>query len=542
MKRYVTFKVKSGENTTNTLRIKTPTGRSITATIIYRNAIASFTLSGMDKYIDTTVPIDLDSAIDSLFVFKMINGKKSPHIIEVCDKIIDFISDYQDEIINNRINSSENSMSPKEADTPRKLDILKCTNNAIEDVVYNIPVHQNSNVNDVIVDALNQFNNAGLYNRLMVNRIDPRIIYITNSAEDDIRDNQVINNLHGFKICMVAIESSSKLLPLTRDDLCFKLLEIMRDECITPLVIIIKDVSMIHEIDGLYRIARDFEAPIIITEKVPDDYAGDVITNKLHKECIRKNISTKSLLPQEEPKDNLEEPVVKKYKFTGEYRSCDGSSVHQIVALRNIIIDDVLVATKGEIGGWVENEKNLSQTDDSWIYADSTVKGDSVISGKTIVSKSYISSKNDKSVRINSDKLIMVENSIINDTNLNSTDTHIINTTMLNNGEISLNNTIVLDQYISDNKGDIVYSNSPIVYFSRGTEEQGDGDYKRPSIVGNKTKDKGVDSFINRMVNERRRAKKEMVKIKDKTSDFYKDINRAQMDIKNSLNSYYGEK
>lgn len=518
MKRYVTFKVKSGENSTNTLRIKTPTGRSITATIIYRNAIASFTLSGMDKYIDTTVPIDLDSAIESLLNFKLINGMKPPYIIEACDKIIDFISDYQDEIINNRINSSENSMSPKEADTPRKLDILKCTNNTIEDVVYNIPVHQNSNVNDVIVDALNQFNNAGLYNRLrlMVNRGDPRIIYITNSAEDDIRDNHVINNLHGFKICMLTIEPSSKLLPLTRNDLCIKLLEIMMDECIIPLVIIIKDVSMIHGIDGLYRIARDFKAPIIITEKVPDDYVADVITNKLHKECIRKNISTKSLLPQEEPKDILEEPVVKKYKFTGEYRSCDGSSVHQIVALRNIIIDDVLVATKGEIGGWVENEKNLSQTDDSWIYADSTVRGDSVISGKTIVSKSYISSKNDKSVRINSDKLIMVENSIINDTNLNSTDTHIINTTMLNNGEISLNNAIVLDQYILDNKGDILCSNSPIVYFSRDTEEQGDGDYKSPSIVGNKTKDKGVDSFINRMFNERRRVKKKWLKQKIK--------------------------
>lgn len=58
----------------------------------------------------------------------------------------------------------------------------------------------------------------------------------------------------------------------------------------------------------------------------------------------------------------------KKYKFTGETKIVDGITVNQIEALK-----DFADVEKGEIGGYIEMEYNLSQVDDCWVYDDAVV-------------------------------------------------------------------------------------------------------------------------------------------------------------------------
>ena len=53
----------------------------------------------------------------------------------------------------------------------------------------------------------------------------------------------------------------------------------------------------------------------------------------------------------------------KKYKLTEETLKIYGHVLHRIMALRDF--GDV---RKGDIGGWVENEDNLSHDDDCWVY------------------------------------------------------------------------------------------------------------------------------------------------------------------------------
>lgn len=64
----------------------------------------------------------------------------------------------------------------------------------------------------------------------------------------------------------------------------------------------------------------------------------------------------------------------KKYKLTEETLKIYGHVLHRIMALRDF--GDV---RKGDIGGWVENEGNLSHDDDCWVYNKAEVYGDAVI-------------------------------------------------------------------------------------------------------------------------------------------------------------------
>lgn len=52
----------------------------------------------------------------------------------------------------------------------------------------------------------------------------------------------------------------------------------------------------------------------------------------------------------------------KKYKLTEETMCFDGVTLHRIQALKDFGNVDA-----GELGGWVESEKNLSQSGDCWI-------------------------------------------------------------------------------------------------------------------------------------------------------------------------------
>ena len=56
---------------------------------------------------------------------------------------------------------------------------------------------------------------------------------------------------------------------------------------------------------------------------------------------------------------------MKKYELTSEVIEYQGHTLHRIKALKDF--DSV---EEGQFGGWIENEKNLSQYDNAWIYGD----------------------------------------------------------------------------------------------------------------------------------------------------------------------------
>lgn len=66
--------------------------------------------------------------------------------------------------------------------------------------------------------------------------------------------------------------------------------------------------------------------------------------------------------------------VPKKYKLTEETIMVKGSILHRIEALKDF--SDV---KKGDKGGYIEKEENLSQSGDCWVYHDAVVCGDAVV-------------------------------------------------------------------------------------------------------------------------------------------------------------------
>ena len=71
---------------------------------------------------------------------------------------------------------------------------------------------------------------------------------------------------------------------------------------------------------------------------------------------------------------------MKKYKLTTETLQFAGRTLHRIKAVKDF---DSIKA--GEFGGWIENEKNLSQDDNAWIYDDAMVFDNAKIFGNAKV-------------------------------------------------------------------------------------------------------------------------------------------------------------
>ena len=69
-----------------------------------------------------------------------------------------------------------------------------------------------------------------------------------------------------------------------------------------------------------------------------------------------------------------------KYEFTGETMDCFGYTLRQIEAIENF--GDV---KKGDIGGWIETEKNLSMYGNAWVSDDARVFGNARVSGDALV-------------------------------------------------------------------------------------------------------------------------------------------------------------
>lgn len=71
-----------------------------------------------------------------------------------------------------------------------------------------------------------------------------------------------------------------------------------------------------------------------------------------------------------------------KYYISDEHElRLPGSVVlHRVRALRDFKTSDGCDVARGDFGGWVESEKNLSQEGNSWIWHDAKVYGDAVVS------------------------------------------------------------------------------------------------------------------------------------------------------------------
>lgn len=71
----------------------------------------------------------------------------------------------------------------------------------------------------------------------------------------------------------------------------------------------------------------------------------------------------------------------KKYKLMDEIITLgDGTVLHRIKALKSF--DNVI---KGDLGGWIEKEDNLSHTDNAWVYDNACVCDDARVYGNAKV-------------------------------------------------------------------------------------------------------------------------------------------------------------
>ena len=71
---------------------------------------------------------------------------------------------------------------------------------------------------------------------------------------------------------------------------------------------------------------------------------------------------------------------MKKYEFTGEVKTYLGKTLHRI---KSVVSFGIVV--KGEIGGWIESEKNLSQDGNAWVSGNAEVSGNARVCGNAEV-------------------------------------------------------------------------------------------------------------------------------------------------------------
>ena len=86
---------------------------------------------------------------------------------------------------------------------------------------------------------------------------------------------------------------------------------------------------------------------------------------------------------------------MKKYELTSETKVINGLELHRIKA-----IESFGSVGKGDLGGWIESEKNLSQRGDAWVcrhaivYDNARVYDNAMISGNAVVSGTVVVSEN----------------------------------------------------------------------------------------------------------------------------------------------------
>ena len=76
----------------------------------------------------------------------------------------------------------------------------------------------------------------------------------------------------------------------------------------------------------------------------------------------------------------------KKYTLTSETIKYKGHTLHRIKALKDIVINTEITIKKGNLGGWIEKEYNLSQDGNCWVSGKAKVFGDAIVKGCAYVS------------------------------------------------------------------------------------------------------------------------------------------------------------
>ena len=118
--------------------------------------------------------------------------------------------------------------------------------------------------------------------------------------------------------------------------------------------------------------------------EAPGEMAGDVINCPTCKETIEISFPCIAIPPnskmmiKKDIGDRNREPkitVKRKYEFTGDTTEFSGTTLRRIVRLCD-----------GEIGGWIENENNLSHSGGCWIFDKAKVYGNAEISEEAQVS------------------------------------------------------------------------------------------------------------------------------------------------------------
>ena len=78
----------------------------------------------------------------------------------------------------------------------------------------------------------------------------------------------------------------------------------------------------------------------------------------------------------------------KKYELTGEPLLYGGVKLHRIRAVRDFTLCNGATVRAGELGGWLENDGNLSHLGSAWVCDDAKVCGSAMVSGDAMVSGS----------------------------------------------------------------------------------------------------------------------------------------------------------
>lgn len=72
--------------------------------------------------------------------------------------------------------------------------------------------------------------------------------------------------------------------------------------------------------------------------------------------------------------------MAQKYEFTDEIKEFYSGTLHRIRAVRDIIDKDgKILVKKGDLGGWIESENNLSHKGTCWVYDEATVFGNGLV-------------------------------------------------------------------------------------------------------------------------------------------------------------------
>lgn len=148
----------------------------------------------------------------------------------------------------------------------------------------------------------------------------------------------------------------------------------------------------------------------------------------------------------------------KKYEFTGHTKIVDGHVLNEIRA--RFPFHNLIDIRAGQLGGWIESEKNLSQKGDAWITQDSCIYGNAVVSGNAFIYNDSVIKDNAVIKGGNFEKCLVCDNAVIDKVDAEQTtfkdsakvSCHEVNNSVVSgNAQLLGDNTEVNDSTITDN-------------------------------------------------------------------------------------------